>query len=335
MPLDENASCTVCIPTYNQASYLRAAVRSVAEQTAPVRLLVSNDASPDETAEVLAELQRTYRFEAVNHPVNRGISGHLQWMLRQPTTPFLMRLDSDDLLHPEYVATLSALLDAYPKAGYAHCAIQEMDGEGKPLHQRRLARTQVYRDADTTLRQSVGGYQVAANLLLFRREALAAVDFGAGSAKLDFVEDYDLSVRLADAGWGNVYAKEVLASYRMWRGDSRPVVKRKLTEVRGLAQIFAGSLTEGFARRGWNLAPLRRRRVQLAVANANVLDRATFDPGEREQMMAALLQLGEAPSLRLLFGAGAGASLIRRTLATGEEARLSAKRVLKQRMFRR
>ena len=50
MPLDDTALCTVCIPTYNQSEYLRKAIKSVALQTAPVRLLVSNDASPDDTA---------------------------------------------------------------------------------------------------------------------------------------------------------------------------------------------------------------------------------------------------------------------------------------------
>ncbi len=343
MPLDPNARCTVCIPTYNQSVYLRAAVRSVAEQTAPVRLLVSNDASPDDTAEVIAELQRSFElqrttqgaFEGVNHTVNRGISGHLQWMLREAQTPFILRLDSDDLLHPGYVERLSELLDRYPQAGYAHCAIQEIDSAGGPLQQRRLGRVEAFQDAETSLKKSVQGYQVTANVLLFRREALASVNFGAGSAGVDFVEDYDLSVRLADAGWGNVYAGEVLASYRMWSGDSRPVVGRKLKEIQGLTQIFSGSLREAFNRRGWPLAPLQRRRAQRALACADVLDRGEFRAGEREEMTAALLALGGRASLHRVFGTGTGALAMRRALAARDAARLGTKRWIKQTVFRR
>ena len=163
MPLDDTALCTVCIPTYNQSEYLRRAIKSVAEQTAPVRLLVSNDASPDDTAEVLAELQKEHLFSAVNHRENRGISAHLQWLLRQPETPFIMRLDSDDFLHSEYIAELQGLMERYPKAGFGHCAIVEVDGEGRPFRERRLGRVQEFEDSEDVLKRSVYGYQVSAN----------------------------------------------------------------------------------------------------------------------------------------------------------------------------
>jgi hypothetical protein len=335
VPLDDNAQCTVCIPTYNQSRYLREAIKSVAEQTAPVRLLVSNDASPDDTVQVIEELQQQYRFEAVHHPTNLGISANLEWLLRQPLTPLIMRLDSDDLLHPEYIRELSELLARSPKAGYAHCAVEEIDGEGIRSGERRLARLHEYQDSTAGLKASVNGYQVAANILLFRREALESVDFGAGSAKLNFVEDYDLSVRLADAGWGNVYSNKVLASYRMWSGSSRPVAGRKLTEVHGLGQIFAGSLSGAFARRGWSSAPLSRRRVELALLNSEILDRAEFADGQRDEMARSLLQLGGSPRLRWFFGNGAFAWTARRLVFTTAEAKRSIKSLLKRLLFRR
>ncbi|MGI4828005.1 MAG: glycosyltransferase family 2 protein [Janthinobacterium lividum] len=335
MPLDQHARCTVCIPTYNQAEYLRAAVRSVAAQTAPVRLLISNDGSPDNTAEVVAELQREYRFDAVHHAVNRGISANLQWMMRQPETPLLMRLDSDDLLHPDYVGVLAELLDRYPQAGYAHCAIQEIDATGQPLKQRRLGRLEEFQDADVTLRKLVNGYQVAANVLLFRRDALASVDFGAGSADVNFVEDYDLSVRLADMGWGNVYSREVLASYRMWQASSRPKAGRKLTEVRGVANIFSGSLTTAFERRGWSLQPLKKRRVALALANADILDQASFAADEREAMTTALLALGGDRRLRWALGEDVIARAIRWAVQASGSAKQQTKQVIKRVLWRR
>lgn len=334
MPLDENAQCTVCIPTYNQSRYLREAVRSVAEQSAPVRLLVSNDASPDDTEEVIRELQRQYRFDAYHHRQNLGISANLQWLLRQPRTPLIMRLDSDDLLHPEYVRELSELLARFPKAGYAHCAVTEIDGEGRRIGERRLARVHEYQDSAASLRASMKGYQVAANILLFRRDALESVDFGAGSAKLNFVEDYDLSIRLADAGWGNVYSGKVLACYRMWSGSSRPVAGRKLTEVRGLTQIFSESLSTAFARRGWSLAPLRRRRIEVALLNSEILDRAEFAPGEREEMISALLQLGDSSRVRWFLGDGIAIRTIRRTSSAAAECKRAMKGWIKAALFR-
>jgi hypothetical protein len=246
-----------------------------------------------------------------------------------------MRLDSDDALHPDYIRELSELLDRYPRAGYAHCAIQEIDAQGRNLNERRLARTQEFQDAEATLKRLVYGYQVTANLLLFRRDALASVDFGAGSAKVNFVEDYDLGIRLADAGWGNVYSNKVLGFYRMWGGASRPVVGRKLTEVRGLTQIFSDSLQSAFVKRHWPLGQLKRRRLKLALANADVLDRGSFGPGEREQMTEALMELGGHPVLRVALGQGVGSRVIRRCLALSDTGQQQVNRVIKQMLFRK
>lgn len=335
MPLDDTALCTVCIPTYNQSEYLRKAIKSVAEQTAAVRLLVSNDASPDDTAAVLAELQRQYRFTAVNHKENRGISAHLQWLLRQPATPYIMRLDSDDFLHPEYISELQGLMERYPKAGFGHCAIVEVDAEDRPIRERRLGRVQEFEDSDSVLKRSVYGYQVSANLILFRREALVSVDFGAGSEKLNFVEDYDLSVRLADAGWGNVYSGKILASYRMWGAASRPKVSRKITEVRGLKEIFTGSLYQAFARRRWPMGTLRRRRFMLALYNSDALDRSVFAPGERQEMVQALVGLGGNRAVSMLMGEGVAPRLLRKSFTASLEAKIEVKRWVKRVLLRR
>ena len=334
MPLDSHAACTVCIPTFNQVRYLRAAVESVAAQTAPVHLIVADDASLDDTPQVLAELQRQHRFQATYHPANLGISANLQDLLRCAETPYIVRLDSDDVLGPRFVEVLLALLARHPAAGYAHCAIRDIDEHGRETGQRRLGRMAEYQDADTALRRSVLGYQVAANILMFRRDALSSVHFGAGSAELNFVEDYELSIRLADAGWGNVYSGEVLASYRTWAATSRPVVGRKLREVQGLAFIYAGSLLPAFERRGWGRQRLRRRRAALALANAEVLDRATFTDPERRAMVEALLDLGGMPALRPAFGRGRLPALLRRCLLWSGTARQEAKRWVKQLIFR-
>jgi cellulose synthase/poly-beta-1,6-N-acetylglucosamine synthase-like glycosyltransferase len=327
VPLNDNAQCTVCIPTYNQSKYLRIAVESVAGQTAPVRLIVSNDASTDDTAEVLAELLRRYSFTAVNHEKNRGISAHLQWLLRQPETPLIMRLDSDDFLRPEYIEELQGLMERYPKAGYAHCAIMDVDADGRPITERRLARVQEYEDSERVLRRLVMGYQVTANVIMFRRDALASVDFGGGSENLNFVEDYDLSVRLADAGWGNVYSGKILASYRMWGGASRL--------VRGLTQIFTGSLQRAFERRGWSMRVLQKRRFRLALANSDVLDRTTFAPGEREQMSQALMDLGGTKSVVMFMGESWLPRMIRKSVLVKATIEIDTKRWIKRVLLRR
>src|ERR1035437_8407143 len=100
-----------------------------------------------------------------------------------------------------------SLLEAHPRAGYAHGAVQELEKNDRALRIRRLARHSAFQDADDSLRGLTAGFRITANILTFRREALEAVDFLDPS--LRFADDWDLGVRLADGGWGNVYATEV------------------------------------------------------------------------------------------------------------------------------
>jgi cellulose synthase/poly-beta-1,6-N-acetylglucosamine synthase-like glycosyltransferase len=333
VPLDPAANCTVCIPTYRQSVYLAAAVASVVAQTYPVRLLVSNDASPDDTAEVIAGLQRRYAFAAVNHVENRGMYQHCQWLLRQPRTKYIMRLDSDDLLQPAYMATLIELLERHPAAGYAHCSVEEIDSSGRVLKVRAVARTWEFEDGATALRRQLGGFQVAANIVLFRRDALEAGDRVDPTNDLTGVEDWDRGVRLSAAGWGNVHSPLVLASYRVHDGPERPRAGRKLRELVGLHALFSGNLLRAWQSRGWDEAELRKRRVEIALACSDVLDLAEFGPGERQAMCDELIKLAADPSVSFVFAENALGRLARGSLRLNHGVMQQTKRWIKRVLY--
>jgi hypothetical protein len=132
-----------------------------------------------------------------------------------------------------------------------------------------------------------------------------------------------------------VYSGKMLASYRMWAAASRPLVGRKLREVRGLVTIFAETLTQAFERRGWDSAPLHRRRVELALANAEVLDRGEFGPGEREAMAEALAVLGDSPRVQIALGTGPLPRAIRGSVQWSARSQQAVKRLIKRVVFRR
>ena len=146
----------VCIGTYNQAQYLRECIESVAAQTHPIEeIWVSDDASADNTFEVMKEICRLYpTVHSYRQPRNLGIAGNLSWVLSQPATDFIVRLDSDDRLEPDYVATLVDLMRKYPRAGYAHCDIYEIDGRGAHTRMRMLHRPAVYEGPEQAIRRN-------------------------------------------------------------------------------------------------------------------------------------------------------------------------------------
>ena len=292
------SSVAICIPTYNQADFLEKAVRSALAQTHPCEVWVSDDASTDETPGVMDRLCR--EFPAIHYTRQRenlGIKGNPTWVMKQPATEFIGRLDSDDELHPEFVAALLRSLRHFPQAGYAHAAVQEIDATGRKRNLRQLARHTGFQSGEESLRASISGYRVAANICLFRRAALQQVDYYRSG--LNFAEDWDLAIRLADAGWGNEYVNEVLANYRVWDTPARS--RRKQTEIEGIRWVMENSLLPAFARRDWTPAPILQARCQLALRQADCLKSDSLTETERGDLQQALCRLGNSSALQWKF----------------------------------
>ena len=101
---------TVVIPTYNRATILPHAIRSVLDQTyADVELVVVDDGSDDDTREVVAgfdDPRITYVGQA-----NRGVSAARNAGAAAARGDFIVFLDSDDELLPEAVSRFSTKTD--------------------------------------------------------------------------------------------------------------------------------------------------------------------------------------------------------------------------------
>ncbi len=119
----------VIIPCHNYGEYLAAAIDSVLAQTrAPDEIVVVDDASTDDTRTVAVAYQdRGVRYlrgewKAVGDARNAG--------LHATRADFLVFLDADDLLHPEYLSCgLEALME-HPAAAIAYTD-QQYFGQNK------------------------------------------------------------------------------------------------------------------------------------------------------------------------------------------------------------
>ena len=255
---------SVCIPTFNQAAYIEQTIKSCTQQTLkPFEILVSNDCSTDNTLEVLKRLsQEISILKVINQPGNRGMVPNTDAVLRAATGDYIVKLDSDDYLATTYIEKLSGLLDEHSSAGYAHGAVQEINGKGEFKKQRILARKTGFHDSDKALRNSIYGYQVAANIIMFRRSALEKVGFI--TAETNFAEDFYLSAQLAAANYGNVYFSEVLSYYRVWEDDGKVRQRRKLAEIIALRKVFEEVIEPAFKKRNWGMEKLYASKVSFA-----------------------------------------------------------------------
>src|SRR5947208_6072670 len=90
---------TVFIPTYNRARLLPHAISGVLQQTfGDLRLVVSDNASTDETPDVVAQFDDP-RLEYVRQPENLGLLGNHNWFLERVDTDYALILPDDDLVY--------------------------------------------------------------------------------------------------------------------------------------------------------------------------------------------------------------------------------------------
>ncbi len=294
-PLGMKMSVAVCIGAYNQAQYLRECIESVAAQTHPIEeIWVSDDASTDDTPDVMEEICRLYPTVLYyRQPRNLGIAGNLSWVLSQPATDFVVRLDSDDRLEPAFVATLADLMNRYPRAGYAHCDIYEIDGRGAHTRMRRLHRPAVYESPEQAIRRNTHSYRVAGNIVLYRSAALKEANYYRSNVSWQYAEDWDLCLRIAILGWGNVHAAAPLAKYRVWGDDKQGRFKRNMSGMECIIKVYKNTLEPEYIKRGWNTATIGKCMRRTALRYVDGIDSPLLTSAERKAYKALLRRLGD------------------------------------------
>jgi glycosyltransferase involved in cell wall biosynthesis len=113
---------SVIIPCHNYARFLPAAVGSVVSQSGvDVDVIVIDDCSSDDTAEVATGLAASdARIEVRSHARNLGHIASYNEGLAAASGEYVVVLSADDILSPGSLARATALLEAYPRIGFAY-----------------------------------------------------------------------------------------------------------------------------------------------------------------------------------------------------------------------
>jgi hypothetical protein len=124
----------VVIPCYKYARYLRECVQSVLSQSAvTVRVLVIDDASPDDTAQVGQALAASdSRVEFRRHAVNKGHIATYNEGIEWASADYMLILSADDYLLPGSLSRAVRLMDAHPEVGFVFGKAIEIDDHGTP-----------------------------------------------------------------------------------------------------------------------------------------------------------------------------------------------------------
>jgi GT2 family glycosyltransferase len=222
----------VGIVAYDSAPFLARCVGAVRAQTAPpAELVVWDNASRDGSAALARALGAT----VVVSPDNLGFAGAANELVRRTRAPFLLLLNPDAYLRPDYVARLLAALAADPRAGSATGKlVRPADGPGPPvldsaghvLYRNRWALNRGEGEPDRGQYDVAGEvFGVCAAAALYRRAMLEDVRVGdqyLAASFFAYLEDVDLDWRARLRGWRARYEPAAVAVHeRGHRGKRR------------------------------------------------------------------------------------------------------------------
>src|ERR1700687_885302 len=227
--LPTRPSITAFFPCYNDsgtiASMVIAADRTLREYTDYYEIIVGNDASTDNSAEILEELRELYpRLRVLHHPVNRDYGGNLRSMFAAATKDLIFYTDGDAQYDP------AELADLYSRLGPGVDVVQGWKiGRGDPMHRKIIGRVYHHfvkvwfglhlRDVDCDFR-------------LFRRHVLESFPLDSNSGSITV----EMMTRVEQGGFRVVEAP--VHHYFRVAGQSQffnfPRVARTLVEMPGL-----------------------------------------------------------------------------------------------------
>jgi glycosyltransferase involved in cell wall biosynthesis len=212
--MSQNPIVSVIIPAYNIAPYIGEALGSLFDQSfRDFEAIVVNDGSTDETEDKI----EPYRDRIVYiKQVNRGLAVTRNVALQSARGRYMALLDGDDIWLPETLETLVRLLNADRTASvvYPNAFFYGSPNFGGKLYQDVFPASQ-----PVTFERVLKRECCIFSSLLFRREVID--DVGTYDENLDGQgsEDFDLALRMLQAGHRFIFTTEPLVKYR-WRQES-------------------------------------------------------------------------------------------------------------------
>ena len=109
---------SICVPTFNRSRYLASLLESLRVQLEafayPYELVIADNASPDDTREVVERHAEHLPIRYIRHEENIGCFPNVQFVMMQARGRYVIYLSDDDCLLGEPVAATIARMEADP-----------------------------------------------------------------------------------------------------------------------------------------------------------------------------------------------------------------------------
>lgn len=222
---------SIVIPAYNGEKWIRAAVESALAQVFIANdgypelyeVIVCDDGSTDETVPTISDIiDKRLRIECHDHA---GLVRSFQRALDHATTQYVTVLGQDDLIDPDYLATVMREFEGRDVA-MVSCRPRFIGEDFKPYVNANDARLKVAfpengKREDIRARLNFGNYYFGINTYV--RQAI--IDAGGLDEKAGWLLDWDLYSRILKAD--EIYIVERELCSMMLRAESTSLISRE------------------------------------------------------------------------------------------------------------
>lgn len=215
---------SIVLPAFNAQHTILASIKSCLEQSyTEIEIIVVDDGSTDDTLGALANYKSDPRVFIYTIP-HAGVADAFNFGLNKAKGQYIARMDADDAMHPERLATQVQFLETHPEIGVVSCLVHYGGDRGT---QEGYARhvdwiNSLVKPEEIAMNRFVDS-PVCNPSVMFRAELVTQ---HGGARHGDFPEDYEMWLRWMDAGVQFAKVPEVLFTWndlpsRITRNDER------------------------------------------------------------------------------------------------------------------
>lgn len=122
---------SVIVPCFNKAKYLNETIESIYNQTYNnIEIICVNDASTDDTAEILLSIKNKYENVTVfEFCENKGVVEARNYAINMANGEYILPLDADDTIEPTYIEKAVKVLNDNPNIGMVYSLAKKIGSE--------------------------------------------------------------------------------------------------------------------------------------------------------------------------------------------------------------
>lgn len=251
------------MPVRNAEGTLQEAIESCLRQSfQDFELIVVLNGCVDRSEEIaVSHAAIDPRLRVMSSEERGGVIGAMQAGMECGAAPVVMRMDADDLSHPQRVARQWELLQSDPHLGAVSCAVRLKDPVGEGMMRYVEWVNGLERPEDVSRERFVECPVIQPSLMM-RKEAVAQAG---GYRECGWAEDHDLFLRMLEAGIRFGKVPEVLLDWRdspgrltrthpayredrVWELKAHYLARQPVVRERGVALCGAGPIGKRLAR---------------------------------------------------------------------------------------